>query len=405
MMMKDILLHISLLIAYLFIIGQLSKVFHQKNYTRIFKDLRHRLMAGLFLGVLGFALMVFNVIATNELSLDLRHVAILLAALYFGWPAVVVTTTIIAGASMIFAENMSTSLTIGLLLLVVATASILISRLAIREVVKVMILNVAATGLMCTGLALQHIQDANNFSLLNALILTSVFSMIGGLLASYVMYYTFGVNALYDKLDTTQLRLAAIISNMNSGIIVQNLDQKIELTNPKFYEIFNCDPSVHLEGGYAQDVLVDKYANLVEAPDVFIQRLLDMMEEKQLVLNEEVQSVDGHTIEFDFIPILTKKGHLTDYLWDFRDITERKQNQIKYKQLLIQYRTVVDNAKEVIFQTDLDGNWTFLNSAWTVVTGFPVNTSIGQPFWAFVYEEDREIAKKVFNEMRDDRQI
>ncbi len=54
------------------------------------------------------------------------------------------------------------------------------------------------------------------------------------------------------------------------------------------------------------------------------------------------------------------------------------------------FRTVVDNVKEVIFQTDAEGTWTFLNHAWEEITGFDVGNSIGKPFLEFVHPEDRQ---------------
>ena len=53
------------------------------------------------------------------------------------------------------------------------------------------------------------------------------------------------------------------------------------------------------------------------------------------------------------------------------------------------YRLVIDNLKEVVFQTDERGVWTFLNPAWTELTGFPVQESVGRTFTDFVHPEDR----------------
>jgi diguanylate cyclase (GGDEF)-like protein/PAS domain S-box-containing protein len=54
------------------------------------------------------------------------------------------------------------------------------------------------------------------------------------------------------------------------------------------------------------------------------------------------------------------------------------------------YRSVVENVQEVIFQTDAEGNWTFLNPAWTEITGHDVAASLGRPATAFVHVEDRD---------------
>jgi PAS domain S-box-containing protein len=55
-----------------------------------------------------------------------------------------------------------------------------------------------------------------------------------------------------------------------------------------------------------------------------------------------------------------------------------------------QYRSVVDNVKEVIFQTDTEGLWTFLNPAWSEITGFEIAESIGTPWLDYIHPEDRQ---------------
>ncbi len=60
------------------------------------------------------------------------------------------------------------------------------------------------------------------------------------------------------------------------------------------------------------------------------------------------------------------------------------------------YRSVIESIKEVIFHLDPAGNWTFLNPAWSTITGFDVNDSLGKSFLDFVHEADREQNNDVF---------
>ena len=53
-------------------------------------------------------------------------------------------------------------------------------------------------------------------------------------------------------------------------------------------------------------------------------------------------------------------------------------------------REVVSSVKEIIFQTDKTGVWTFLNSAWTDLLGYSVEETLGKPLLPYVYEEDWE---------------
>jgi PAS domain S-box-containing protein len=53
------------------------------------------------------------------------------------------------------------------------------------------------------------------------------------------------------------------------------------------------------------------------------------------------------------------------------------------------YRTVLSDIDEVIFRTDADGRWSFLNSAWTAITGFTPAESLGKLALDSVHPDDR----------------
>ncbi|MBN2507802.1 MAG: response regulator [Verrucomicrobia bacterium] len=67
---------------------------------------------------------------------------------------------------------------------------------------------------------------------------------------------------------------------------------------------------------------------------------------------------------------------------------ERKRSEEALGASEIKYRSVVENIKEVIFQLDQDARWTFLNPAWTEITGFKIRDTLGTPFTDYVHPED-----------------
>lgn len=69
---------------------------------------------------------------------------------------------------------------------------------------------------------------------------------------------------------------------------------------------------------------------------------------------------------------------------------KRKENEEALSKSEAQYRVVVNTIKEVIFHTDKDGNWKFLNPAWTEITGYSLEESIGQNFSAFLHQNEKE---------------
>ncbi len=59
---------------------------------------------------------------------------------------------------------------------------------------------------------------------------------------------------------------------------------------------------------------------------------------------------------------------------------------------------IVDNVVGVIFETDLEGNYTFLNNAWVTYSGISLSESLGRNFQEFLFIEDIE-GKKEFQEV------
>ncbi|MBD2040002.1 PAS domain S-box protein [Microcoleus sp. FACHB-672] len=74
-----------------------------------------------------------------------------------------------------------------------------------------------------------------------------------------------------------------------------------------------------------------------------------------------------------------------------RDITDRKLAEAALLESENKYRSVVNSLHEVIFQKDANGLWTFLNPAWTEITGFTVEESLGKNFIEFIHPDDRQI--------------
>ncbi|MGZ3458865.1 MAG: PAS domain S-box protein, partial [Archangium sp.] len=69
------------------------------------------------------------------------------------------------------------------------------------------------------------------------------------------------------------------------------------------------------------------------------------------------------------------------------------------------YRLVVENLREVVFQLDTAGRFTYLSPAWTELTGFPVEECLGQPCIDYVYPGDhahgRELGKELLGRQQE----
>jgi len=82
---------------------------------------------------------------------------------------------------------------------------------------------------------------------------------------------------------------------------------------------------------------------------------------------------------------------------DHMEIVKSKAEKLEDKDSLItKYELILNSVKGVIFQTDAEGLWTYLNRPWEEITGFSIEESLGNPFLDYVYPDDRTLSQQLF---------
>ena len=79
-----------------------------------------------------------------------------------------------------------------------------------------------------------------------------------------------------------------------------------------------------------------------------------------------------------------------------KEIEERKRAEGALRESEQRYRTLIENANDIIFITDATGHFTFLNSAGTRIAGYDEKEIIGKEYWSVVRPDMREDAIKFF---------
>lgn len=81
------------------------------------------------------------------------------------------------------------------------------------------------------------------------------------------------------------------------------------------------------------------------------------------------------------------------------DVTETGLSSLALSESEKRYRFLVNNLKEVIFQTDLQFNLLFLSSYWIELTGFEIDELIGNNPFDYIHPEDREMCRQKFEKL------
>ncbi len=86
--------------------------------------------------------------------------------------------------------------------------------------------------------------------------------------------------------------------------------------------------------------------------------------------------------------MMARGGESEAMLVVWRDLREVEAARSKLSSSEARHRHLVESLHQIVYQTDSDGNWTYLNEAWERVTGFEVSTSLGENFSHFVAADD-----------------
>lgn len=126
---------------------------------------------------------------------------------------------------------------------------------------------------------------------------------------------------LVEKLKIQQNN---IIQNLQDGILVENAERKLLITNTRFCELFGITtPPEKLKGVNCQRSL-HAYKQLFKNPDAFVETTETTVSDQKKVIGQELELVDGRCFSRDFIPLF-EEGEFTGHIWIYQDITEDRK--------------------------------------------------------------------------------
>ncbi len=199
-----------------------------------------------------------------------------------------------------------------------------------------------------------------------------------------------------EELRTTSLRLAAILENMQAGILVENEARRIALVNQEFCTLFALQdsPQALIGTDCSRSALESKV--LFADPERFVARIEEILRGRTVVTGEELTMDDGRLLERNYIPIFFGEDY-RGHLWQYRDITLRKTaEQALHESLdmVIQseekQRRITDNMLDMITQIDQDGIIQYVSPSCFSILGHHVEALLGRSVYEGLHPEDFE---------------
>lgn len=179
-----------------------------------------------------------------------------------------------------------------------------------------------------------------------------------------------------EKLNESENRLASLIANLQTGILMEDENHQIVLTNELFCKMFGLNRNQEEIQGMDYTEIIEQVKHLFKDPEYFAERVVTLLEFQQLTVNDIWELKDGRVFSLDFIPIYNNKVY-KGHLWKYTDVTTENT---AVNALIIseeKYRGIIANMNLGLLEIDTEENILFANQSFCDMCGFELDELIG----------------------------
>jgi len=178
-----------------------------------------------------------------------------------------------------------------------------------------------------------------------------------------------------ENLHVTSSWLAAVVENQNTAILVEDECRNIQYINRSFCRLFGLrrEPE-ELIGENCADYTAHA-RDLFEQPDLFIERVRGLLDNRKPYLAERLSLKDGRVYRRNYIPVYNG-NQLKGHVWQYSDVTEEEKKRDNL-QLIERLSRALEQTADSVIITDRKGRIEYANQAFETTTGYSREEVIG----------------------------
>jgi len=192
-----------------------------------------------------------------------------------------------------------------------------------------------------------------------------------------------------EKVIESENRLSALVSNLDYGIVLEDENRNIVLTNRKFCELFNIEEEPSNLLGINCKVSSKKNKILFKDPEAFIKRLSVIDKNKVAVFGDELEMIDGKILERNYIPILNKEKS-NEFLWTFTDVTLKRTYRKSIEAQREKYRSIIANMHLGLVEVNNNDEIQMINQSFSEMSGYKEEELLGR-IGSDVFLSDKDV--------------
>jgi PAS domain S-box-containing protein len=195
-----------------------------------------------------------------------------------------------------------------------------------------------------------------------------------------------------ENIKKQKIYFQKLFENSPEGIIIIDENDVIQDANRSFLKMF----------GYKYQEVVGNNVNHLIVPDGMEQEasmLTSRVSKEDLVVQNETlrRRKDGSLLNVSILgsPIRAK-GDKKEVYGIYRDISEQKRSEDALRQSEEKYRTIVETIEDGYFETNLEGEFVYINQALAEITGYKRDNLMGMGHYRYTDEQNAAKVIKTF---------
>jgi PAS domain S-box-containing protein len=194
-----------------------------------------------------------------------------------------------------------------------------------------------------------------------------------------------------QKHQAEQVRLLqSVVVNTNDAVIIT----EAEPIDPPGPRILYVNQAFTTMTGYSLEEVLGKTPRILQGPKTEraaiarVREALSRWESASIEVINYRKDGSEFWVEFSVVPVADKQGHYTHWISVQRDITERKHTEAALRQSEERFRSLIENALDIITILAPDGTIHYENPSVEKVLGYSPQELIGQNFFAYIHPDD-----------------
>ncbi len=191
-----------------------------------------------------------------------------------------------------------------------------------------------------------------------------------------------------EALRFTNTMLSTQLESSPDGILVVDEAGRMISFNRRFVGLWGISPEVAASRS-DERALQSVLGKLID-PDEFLTRVRYLYAHKDETSREEIDLRDGRTFEWYSVPMVGDDGKYYGRIWNFRDLTARKKAEESLQQSEVRFRSLIQNASDMILILGQDGKIKFESPSAADILGYPPGECLGKDPLTLVHPDDLE---------------